>query len=128
MIGITYGTFDFCHEGHINLLKRINEYCDYVIAGLSTDSFNEIKGKKSFYDCDTRHKMLANTGLVDLIIPENNWEQKVNDIQIYCADIFFMGSDWIGKFDFLKPYCDVVYLPRTEGISSTQIRNNLGGN
>lgn len=127
MTGITYGTFDFCHIGHINLLKSIREHCDYVIVGLSTESFNEAKGKKSFYEFDKRRDMLIATGLVDLVIPENDWDQKINDIQKYNVDVFFMGSDWNEKFDFLKRYCTVIYLPRTLGISSTQIRNSLGG-
>lgn len=122
MNALTYGTFDFCHYGHINLLKGIRQYCDYVVVGLSTDDFNRQKGKESFYDYKCREKMLYDTGLVDLIIPEVSWDQKIDDIKLYNIDMFFMGGDWCGKFDFLNEYCKVIYLPRTVGISSTQIR------
>lgn len=126
MVAITYGTFDFCHQGHINLLKRIKAQCDYLIIGLSTEDFNQIKGKAAYYSYDMRKKMLMDTGLVDLIIPEKSWGQKANDIQKYHVDKFYMGRDWLGQFDELAQYCPVIYLPRTPGISSTELRENLG--
>ena len=121
---ITYGTFDILHYGHINLLKRAKELGDFLIVCLSTDEFNALKGKKSYYDYETRKMMLEAIKYVDLVIPETCWEQKVEDIKKYNVDIFTMGSDWEGKFDFLKEYCEVVYLPRTEGISSTKIKKD----
>lgn len=122
---ITYGTFDVLHYGHINLLKRAKELGDYLIVGLSSDEFNLIKNKKSYYTYEQRKKILEACRYVDLVLPENNWEQKVSDIQKYEADIFVMGDDWEGKFDFLKPYCKVVYLPRTPDVSSTQTKEHL---
>lgn len=125
---ITYGTFDILHYGHLNLLKRAKELGDYLIVAVSTDDFNALKGKKSYYNYETRRMMLEAIKYVDLVIPETCWEQKVEDVKKYNVNIFTMGSDWEGKFDFLKDYCEVVYLPRTEGISSTKIKedNNYG--
>lgn len=123
---ITYGTYDLLHYGHIRLLRRAKELGDYLIVALSTDEFNELKGKKAYHSYETRKQMLEAIRYVDLVIPEENWEQKVNDIKKYEVDIFTMGSDWEGKFDFLKEYCEVVYLPRTEGISTTKIKKDLG--
>lgn len=122
---ITYGTFDVLHYGHINLLKRAKELGDYLIVGLSSDEFNLIKNKKSFYSYEERKNLLESIRYVDLIIPENNWEQKPSDIQEYKADIFVMGDDWQGKFDYLKKYCEVIYLPRTPEVSSTQTKEYL---
>jgi len=125
---ITYGTFDILHYGHLNLLKRAKELGDYLIVAISTDEFNTLKGKKSYYNYETRKMMLEAIKYVDLVIPETCWEQKIEDVKKYNVNIFTMGSDWEGKFDFLKDYCEVVYLPRTEGISSTKIKedNNYG--
>ena len=125
---LTYGTFDLLHYGHIRLLKRAKELGDYLIVALSTDEFNAIKGKKSYHDYETRKKMLEAVRFVDLVIPESSWEQKKDDILTYKVDVCVMGSDWAGsdKFDYLKDYCEVVYLPRTEGISTTQIKEELG--
>ena len=123
---ITYGTFDILHFGHINLLKRAKELGDYLIVALSTDEFNwGSKQKKCYYDYNTRKMMLESIRYVDLVIPEENWEQKVTDVQEYKADIFVMGDDWEGEFDFLKQHCEVVYLPRTPDISTTKIKQDL---
>ncbi|NMA79652.1 MAG: glycerol-3-phosphate cytidylyltransferase, partial [Clostridiales bacterium] len=111
---ITYGTFDILHFGHINLLKRAKELGDYLIVALSTDEFNwGSKQKKCYYDYNTRKMMLESIRYVDLVIPEENWEQKVTDVQEFAVDVFVMGDDWVGEFDFLKEHCEVVYLPRT---------------
>lgn len=122
---ITYGTYDLLHWGHIRLLKRARELGDYLIVALSTDEFNAVKGKKAYHSFEERKLMLEAIRYVDLVIPENNWEQKKNDILTYKADIFVMGDDWIGKFDDLKDVCEVVYLPRTDGISTTKIKHDL---
>ena len=123
---ITYGTFDLLHYGHINLLKRAKKMGDYLIVGLSTDSFNNKKGKKSFFDYDQRKQLLESIRYVDLVIPEETWEQKITDIKMYHVDTFVIGDDWKGKFDFLKDYgVEVIYLPRTPEISTTQIKSNL---
>lgn len=123
---ITYGTFDLIHYGHINLLKRARELGDYLIVVLSTDEFNwNEKQKKCYFSYEKRKQLLEAIRYVDLVIPENNWEQKISDVQLYKADVFVMGDDWTGKFDFLKEYCEVVYLPRTPEISTTQIKAEL---
>ena len=125
---LTYGTFDLLHYGHIRLLKRAKALGDYLIVALSTEEFNEIKGKKSYHDYKTRKEMLEAIRYVDLVIPEENWEQKINDVREYHVDVVVMGSDWAGsdKFDYLKDYCEVVYLDRTDGISTTKIKEDLG--
>ena len=124
---ITYGTFDLLHAGHINLLRRAKELGDYLIVVVSTDEFNwNEKRKKCYFSYEERKKLVEAVRYVDLVIPENNWEQKVSDVQEYHVDTFVMGDDWVGKFDFLKEYCDVVYLPRTEGISTTNLKQDLG--
>ena len=125
---ITYGTFDVLHYGHINLLKRARALGDYLIVALSSDEFNAIKNKKSYYTYEQRKTILEACRYVDLVIPENDWEQKVSDVQKYQADIFVMGDDWEGKFDFLKDYCEVIYLPRTPDVSSTQTKEFLKRN
>ena len=123
---ITYGTFDLLHYGHINLLQRAKELGDYLIVALSTDEFNwNQKQKKSYFAYEERKRLLEAIRYVELVIPEENWEQKVSDIQEFKADIFVMGDDWKGKFDFLKEYCQVVYLTRTPEISSSQIKHDL---
>ena len=125
---ITYGTFDLLHYGHIRLLQRAKALGDYLIVALSTDEFNEIKGKKAYHNYETRKKMLEAVRYVDLVIPEENWEQKINDVKEYHVDVVVMGSDWAGsdRFDYLKDYCEVVYLDRTEGVSTTKIKKDLG--
>lgn len=122
---LTYGTFDLLHYGHINLLRRAKKMGNYLIVGLSTDSFNKLKNKKSFYNFEDRKRLLQSIKYVDKIIPENSWEQKINDILKYKIDIFVMGDDWKGKFDFLQSYCKVVYLKRTKNISSTKVKEYL---
>ncbi len=122
---LTYGTFDLLHWGHINLLKRARELGDYLVVGLSTDEFNAEKNKKAYYSYENRKLILEAIRYVDEVIPEVSWEQKVRDVIEHHIDIFVMGDDWRGKFDFLKEYCEVVYLPRTIGISSTQIKQDL---
>lgn len=122
---LTYGTFDLFHIGHLNLLQRLKSLGDYLIVGVSTDEFNALKGKKTIIRFEDRLKIVENIKHVDLAIPENTWEQKIQDIKKYDVSIFGMGHDWEGKFDDLKEYCDVVYLPRTQGISSTDIKDTL---
>ena len=124
---ITYGTFDVLHYGHINLLKRAKAQGDYLIVGLSSDEFNKIKNKKSYYTYKQRKDILEACRYVDLVIPEHNWEQKIEDIAKYQINKFIMGDDWEGKFDFLKDYCEVIYLPRTSNVSSTQTKQYLKG-
>jgi glycerol-3-phosphate cytidylyltransferase len=122
---ITYGTFDLLHRGHINLLKRASAMGDYLVVGLSSDAFNDVKNKKSFYSYDERKLVLEAVRYVDEVIPEDNWEQKEKDIAAHGIDIFVMGDDWNGKFDHLKVRCEVIYLPRTEGVSTTRTKAHL---
>ncbi|MCI6271554.1 MAG: glycerol-3-phosphate cytidylyltransferase [Erysipelotrichaceae bacterium] len=123
---ITYGTFDLLHYGHIQLLKRAKALGDYLIVALSTDDFNALaKGKKAYHSYEERKLMLEAIRYVDLVIPEENWEQKKHDIVKYHADVMVIGDDWKGKFDELNDLCEVIYLPRTEGISTTKIRKDL---
>jgi len=122
---ITYGTYDLLHVGHINLLRRAKALGDYLIVALSTDEFNAIKNKKAYYSYEDRKTILESIRYVDEVIPERCWEQKIQDVLEHKVDVFVMGDDWEGKFDFLKDYCEVVYLPRTEGISTTKIKEDL---
>lgn len=122
---LTYGTFDLFHVGHLNLLNRLKALGDELIVGVSTDEFNEIKGKKTIIGFEDRIEIVRNLKCVDLAIPEQNWEQKVGDICRYHVSIFGMGNDWDGRFDELKIHCEVVYLPRTVGISSTHLKKTL---
>lgn len=124
---LTYGTYDLLHYGHIELLRRAKEMGDYLIVGLSTDEFNDLKGKKSYYSYNERKYMLESIRYVDLVIPENNWNQKSRDVERFEVDTFVMGHDWEGEFDFLKEQCQVIYLNRTEGISTTKIKEELYG-
>ena len=124
---ITYGTFDLLHYGHINLLRRAKEMGDYLIVALSTDEFNwNQKKKKCYFSYEERKQLLEAIRYVDLVIPEESWEQKKEDIKEFKVDTFVMGNDWEGKFDLLKEQCEVVYLPRTPDISTTQIKDDLG--
>lgn len=124
---ITYGTFDLLHYGHINLLKRAKEQGDYLIVGLSTDEFNKnMKNKVCYFDYEQRKHLLEAIRYVDLVIPEESWEQKRSDVHEFKVDTFVIGNDWEGHFDFLKEEgCEVVYLDRTPDISTTKIKNEL---
>lgn len=124
---LTYGTFDLLHYGHIRLLKRAKELGDYLIVAISTDEFNAIKGKKAYHNYETRKEMLEAIRYVDLVIPEENWEQKASDVKRYEVDVVVMGSDWAGsdRFEYLKKSCELVFLDRTEGVSTTQIKQEL---
>ncbi|UWR24285.1 adenylyltransferase/cytidyltransferase family protein [Sulfitobacter sp. S190] len=122
---ITYGTFDLFHVGHVRLLRRLRALGDRLIVGCSTDEFNDIKGKQSIFSYDDRSEIVKSCEYVDDVFPENNWDQKVDDVIKYKADIFAMGDDWIGKFDFLEAQtgCTVTYLARTPDISTTQVKS-----
>ena len=122
---ITYGTFDLFHVGHLNILKRAKELGDYLIVGVSSDEFNSKKGKKAYNNETDRVEIVKSLKYVDEVILENSWDQKIKDIIDNNVDVFVMGHDWEGKFDYLKEYCKVVYLPRTEGISTTKIKTDL---
>ncbi|WPC17416.1 glycerol-3-phosphate cytidylyltransferase [Pediococcus inopinatus] len=123
---ITYGTFDLIHKGHIRLLKRAKALGDHLTVCVSTDEFNALKGKKAYTSYEDRKYILEAIRYVDEVIPEKGWDQKIRDVEERHIDTFVMGDDWKGKFDFLKDYCEVVYLPRTEGISTTKIKRDLG--
>ena len=122
---ITYGTFDLLHYGHINLLRRAKELGDYLVVAISTDEFNSIKNKKSYFNYEKRKMILEAIRYVDEVIPEESWEQKIVDVRERNIDVFVMGDDWTGKFDYLKEYCEVVYLERTPDISTTQMKESL---
>ena len=123
---ITYGTFDLLHYGHINLLMRAKEQGDYLIVALSEDEFNEKqKWKKCYFQYAERKQLLESIRYVDLVIPEKSWDQKVEDIKLYHVDVFVMGSDWRGHFDFMSEFCEVIYFPRTPEVSTTQIKQDL---
>lgn len=122
---ITYGTFDMFHIGHLNLLRRLSEMADRVVVGVSTDQFNITKGKKTLIPYEQRAQIVDSIKYVDLVIPEENWEQKLADIKTYNIDIFAIGDDWKGKFDFLSEFCEVHYLKRTKNISTTDLKRSL---
>ena len=124
---LTYGTFDLLHYGHVRLLQRAAAMGDYLIVALSSDEFNAGKGKKSFYDYETRREMLEAVRYVDLVIPENTWDQKIQDVLDYRVDVVVMGADWKDdpRFEVLRDYCEVVYLDRTVGISTTDVKSRL---
>ncbi len=122
---ITYGTYDLLHMGHINLLRRAKALGDYLLVVLSTDEFNALKHKTAYHSYEDRKSILEAIRYVDEVIPETCWEQKISDVVDNHIDIFVMGDDWEGQFDFLKEYCEVVYLPRTDGISTTKIKSDL---
>ncbi|SPP28693.1 glycerol-3-phosphate cytidylyltransferase [Brochothrix thermosphacta] len=122
---ITYGTFDLLHWGHIRLLERAKQLGSHLTVAISTDEFNCLKNKKSYHSYENRKYILEALKYVDEVIPENNWEQKIKDIKAKNIDIFVMGDDWKGKFDFLSNECQVIYLDRTEGISTSKIKEDL---
>lgn len=123
---ITYGTFDLLHYGHVNLLARAKSLGDYLIVVLSTDDFNlKEKNKVCYFTYEERKRLLEAIRYVDLVIPETCWNQKINDVKEFKVDTFVMGDDWNGKFDYLEKYCEVIYLPRTPEISTTQIKNDI---
>ena len=122
---LTYGTFDLLHYGHLEILRRASLLGDKLIVGVSTDKFNEVKGKTCVLPYQKRKELLESLDYVDKVIPENNWDQKATDIQDNNIDMFVMGDDWQGKFDELKVFCEVIYFPRTKGISSTKLRSIL---
>ncbi len=122
---ITYGTFDMFHIGHLELLKRSKALGDELIVAISTDEFNNLKGKKTIIPYAHRKDIIQSIKYVDQVIPEKSWEQKIDDIKQLEIDIFVIGDDWKGRFDYLKDYCEVVYLPRSNGISSTELKNAL---
>ncbi|MCK4440687.1 MAG: glycerol-3-phosphate cytidylyltransferase [Sulfurovaceae bacterium] len=122
---ITYGTFDMFHIGHLKLLQRLKDMADELIVAVSTDEFNSIKGKKAIIPYEQRAEIVANIKCVDKVIPEECWEQKVNDIKKFDIDIFAIGDDWKGKFDFLKEHCEVIYLERTKDVSTTELKKSL---
>lgn len=123
---LTYGTFDLMHYGHIRILKRAKEAGDYLVVAVSTDEFNALKGKKAYHNYETRKKMLEAIRYVDLVIPENDWDQKRKDIEEYKIDTLIMGDDWEGKFDEVEDICEVKYLKRTPDISTSKIKKDLG--
>jgi len=122
---LTYGTFDMFHIGHLNLLKRLSTMADRLVVGVSTDEFNSLKGKTTLIPYSQRAAIVAGLKYVDEVIPENCWEQKFSDVQTHHVTTFAMGDDWLGKFDFLKPHCKVIYLERTQNISTTELKRSL---
>lgn len=122
---LTYGTFDLFHYGHLKILERAKSLGEYLIVAVSTDEFNEIKGKKCTYPYEHRSKIVEAIKFVDKVIPENNWEQKRQDVIDNQVDIFVMGNDWLGEFDFLNDLCEVIYLDRTQNISSSEIKEGI---
>ncbi|ALI55884.1 glycerol-3-phosphate cytidylyltransferase [Celeribacter marinus] len=122
---ITYGTFDLFHLGHVRLLHRLSNLGDRLIVAISTDEFNAIKGKKCIMPFEHRMEIVEACRYVDKVIPERNWEQKREDVVREGADIFAIGDDWEGKFDFLTDLCEVIYLPRTDHVSTTQLRETV---
>jgi len=122
---ITYGTFDMFHIGHLNILKRAKELGDKLIVAVSSDEFDALKGKKTVFPFEHRKKIVESIKFVDEVIKEDSWDQKIDDVKKHKVDVFVMGDDWKGKFDFLKEYCEVVYLPRTENMSSTELKTTL---
>ncbi len=122
---ITYGTFDMLHIGHVLLFERLREMGDRLVVAVSTDEFNKTKGKSSLISFEHRKRIVESIRYVDVVIPETSWEQKVTDIRDYAVDIFAIGEDWRGEFDFLKEYCEVSYLTRTPDVSSTELKHAL---
>lgn len=124
-VGITYGTYDLFHIGHLRLLERSRALCDRLVVGVSTDEFNALKGKRTAVPFEDRAEIVRALRCVDLVIPEETWDQKARDVQEHSADLLVMGDDWAGSFDDLGEFCEVVYLPRTPGISTTELRGQV---
>jgi glycerol-3-phosphate cytidylyltransferase len=124
-IVLTYGTFDLFHPGHVQLLKRARELGSRLVVGLSTDEFNAKKGKSSVMRYEDRKTVLESCRYVDEVFAEEDWSQKLTDARRLGADVFVMGDDWVGKFDFMQEVCGVVYLARTEGVSTTEIKASM---
>ena len=122
---LTYGTFDLFHVGHLKLFERCRSMGDQLIVGVSTDEFNALKGKRTIIKYSDRAELVASCKYVDQVFPEENWDQKKTDIIKYSADVFVMGDDWTGKFDFLSEFCKVIYLPRTPNVSTTDIKGAM---
>ena len=122
---LTYGTFDMFHIGHLKLLQRLAKLGDELIVAVSSDEFNKLKNKTVLIPYEQRAEIVANISCVSKVIPEHDWEQKIEDVKKYDVDVFAMGNDWEGKFDFLKEYCEVIYLERTKDISTTQLKKSL---
>ena len=122
---ITYGTFDMFHIGHLRLIKRLQEVGERVIVAVSTDEFNLEKGKRVVIPFSQRVEIVSAISGVDLVIAESSWDQKISDIEKHGVDAFVMGDDWAGEFDFLRNYCEVIYLARTVGISTTELKSSL---
>ena len=122
---LTYGTFDMFHIGHLKLLRRAKELGDFLVVGISSDEFNRVKNKKTLIPFEERKNIVDAIKYVDVTIKEDSWNQKILDIQKYNIDTFVIGDDWKGKFDDLQEYCDVIYLPRTKDISTTELKENL---
>ncbi|MEQ6903558.1 adenylyltransferase/cytidyltransferase family protein [Nocardioides sp. YIM 152588] len=122
---LTYGTFDLFHIGHLRLIERLSQMGDRLVVGVSTDEFNAQKGKKSVVSYEDRAAIVSAIKGVDLVVPEESWEQKEADVRKHGVSVFAIGDDWRGKFDHLEPLCEVVYLPRTQGVSSTEIKRLL---
>ena len=122
---ITYGTFDMFHIGHLKLLQRLKNLGDELIVAVSTDEFNRVKGKKVLIPYEQRAEIIENIKCVDKVIPEHNWEQKINDVKKHNINVFAIGDDWKGEFDFLKEHCEVIYLERTENVSTTKLKKSL---
>jgi glycerol-3-phosphate cytidylyltransferase len=122
---ITYGTFDLFHVGHLNLFRNLKSIGDRLIVAVSTDEFNDIKGKRAIIPFVNRVEIVKAIRFVDLVVPETSWDQKISDIKKHNVDVFAIGEDWTGKFDHLSDHCRVIYLPRTHGISSTDLRQAL---
>lgn len=123
---ITYGTFDLFHIGHLNLIRSLKSMGDELIVAVSTDEFNGKKGKNTIINYNDRAEIVRSLKYVDMVIPETSWEQKIEDIRNYEISTFAIGDDWRGQFDYLSEYCEVLYLPRTEGISTTKIKSEFG--
>ncbi|MFT4102678.1 MAG: adenylyltransferase/cytidyltransferase family protein [Burkholderiaceae bacterium] len=124
-VAITYGTYDLFHVGHVRLFMRIKERFDHLIVAVSTDDFNAIKGKKSVMSFDDRVELVKSCRYVDSVIAETSWDQKPDDIRRFGCTAFVMGDDWRGRFDHLRSLCQVIYLPRTEGVSSTELKADV---